>query len=124
MTRKDLIDKLESVERDVKAIREQLSMDKPKVVTSADYPLAIDSSLELGYTLETLYKEFGKQKKHYATRLKHAFLEHHVETLSDLISLSLNDLLNMDGIGSETLRLLVKKLKSLGFDYYPVVKPK
>ena len=72
-------------------------------------------------TLDDIYKAFGKQKKHYATRLKHAFLEHHVETIDDLMALSLNDLLNMDGIGSETLRLLVKKLSDLGIDYYPVV---
>ena len=55
MTRRDIIDKLESVERDVKAIREQLSMDKPKEITFVDYPLAIDSSHELGYKLEDLY---------------------------------------------------------------------
>ena len=73
-------------------------------------------------TLDDIYKAFGKQKKHYATRLKHAFLEHHVETIDDLMALSLNDLLNMDGIGSETLRLLVKKLSDLGIDYYPVVR--
>lgn len=73
-------------------------------------------------TLDDIYKAFGKQKKHYATRLKHAFLEHHVETIDDLMALSLNDLLNMDGIGSETLRLLVKKLSDLGIDYYPVLK--
>ena len=73
-------------------------------------------------TLNDVYKAFGKQKKHYATRLKHAFLEHHVETIDNLMALSLNDLLNMDGIGSETLRLLVKKLSDLGIDYYPVMK--
>jgi endonuclease III-like uncharacterized protein len=73
-------------------------------------------------TLDDIYKAFGKQKKHYATRLKHAFLEHHVETIDDLMVLSLNDLLNMDGIGSETLRLLVKKLSDLGIDYFPVMK--
>ncbi len=73
-------------------------------------------------TLDDIYKAFGKQKKHYATRLKHAFLEHHVETIDDLMALNLNDLLNMDGIGSETLRLLVKKLSDLGIDYYPVLK--
>ena len=73
-------------------------------------------------TLDDIYKAFGKQKKHYATRLKHAFLEHHVETIDDLLALSLNDLLNMDGIGSETLRLLVKKLSDLGIDYFPVMK--
>lgn len=75
-------------------------------------------------TLDDIYKAFGKQKKHYATRLKHAFLEHHVETIDDLMALSLNDLLNMDGIGSETLRLMVKKLSDLGIDYYPVVHGK
>ena len=79
---------------------------------------------QIDVTLDDIYKAFGKQKKHYATRLKHAFLEHHVETIDDLMALSLNDLLNMDGIGSETLRLLVKKLSDLGIDYYPVVHGK
>ena len=77
---------------------------------------------QVDVTLDDIYKAFGKQKKHYATRLKHAFLEHHVETIEDLMALSLNDLLNMDGIGSETLRLMVKKLSDLGIDYYPVMK--
>lgn len=52
------------------------------------------------------------------------FLEHHVETIDDLMALSLNDLSNMDGIGSETIRLLVKKLSCLGIEYYPVVHDK
>ena len=69
-------------------------------------------------SIDDIYKAFGKQKKQYATRLKHAFLEHHVETIEDLMALSLNDLLNMDGIGSETLRLLIKKLHAIGI-YYP-----
>lgn len=81
-----------------------------------------DMTKKENITLDDIYKAFGKQKKHYATRLKHAFLEHHVETIDDLMALSLNDLLNMDGIGSETLRLLVKKLSDLGIDYYPVLK--
>ena len=81
-----------------------------------------DMTKKENITLDDIYKAFGKQKKHYATRLKHAFLEHHVETIDDLMALNLNDLLNMDGIGSETLRLLVKKLSDLGIDYYPVLK--
>lgn len=72
-------------------------------------------------TLDHIYNAFGKQKKHYASRLRHAFLEHRVETIDDLMALSLNDLLNMDGIGSETLKLLIKKLHGLGIEYYPVV---
>ena len=73
-------------------------------------------------TLDDVYKAFGKKKKHYATRLKHAFIEHHVETIDDLMSLSIYDILNMDGIGGETLRLLIIKLNGLGIDYYPVAK--
>ena len=75
-------------------------------------------------TLDDIYKAFGKQKKNYATRLKHAFLEHHIETIDDLMAFSINDLQEMHGIGSETLRLMIKKLNGLGIDYYPVVKTK
>ena len=75
-------------------------------------------------TLDDIYKAFGKQKKHYATRLKHAFLKHRIETIEDLMALSLYDISNMNGIGSETLRLLVNKLNGLGIDYHPVVKTK
>lgn len=122
MMRKDIIDKLESIEIDLREIREHLSLEKPIATIPTGILSIKEQGIELRYTLEDLYREFGKQKKHYATRLKHAFLEHHVETIDDLMTLSLNDLLNMDGIGSETLRLLIKKLNSLGFDYYPVVK--
>lgn len=73
-------------------------------------------------TLDDIYKAFGKQKKHYATRLKHAFLEHHIETIDDLMVFSINDLQEMHGIGSETLRLMIKKLNGLGIDYYPACK--
>ena len=38
----------------------------------------------------------------------------------ELIALSLNDIINMNGIGAETLRLLVSKLNGLGIDYYPL----
>lgn len=43
-------------------------------------------------TLDGIYNAFGNQKKHYSIRLKHAFLEHHVETIDDMMALSLNDL--------------------------------
>ena len=74
--------------------------------------------------IDDIYKAFGNKKKHYAIRLKHAFLENHVESVDDLMKLSINDLLNMDGIGSETMRFFIKKLNGLGIDYYPVVKEK
>ena len=80
------------------------------------------SQIRVDITLDDIYKAFGKKKKHYATRLKHAFLENHVETTDDLMALSLYDVANMDGIGSETLRLFINKLNGLGINYYPIVK--
>ncbi len=71
-------------------------------------------------TLNDIYKAFGNKKEHYASRLKHAFLEHHVETIEDLMALSLYDIINMNGIGAETLRLFIMKLNDLGINYYPV----
>ena len=80
----------------------------------------IEKQIQNNITLDDIYKAFSKKKKHYATRLKHAFQENHVESMDDLMKLSINDLSNMDGIGSETLRMLVKNLNNLGIDYYPV----
>jgi mevalonate kinase len=80
----------------------------------------IEQQIQNNFSLDDIYKAFSKKKKHYATRLKHAFLENNVESLDDLMKLSINDLSNMDGIGSETLRLLIKNLNSMGIDYYPV----
>ena len=77
------------------------------------------SQIRVDITLDDIYKAFGKKKKHYVTRLKHAFLEHHIETIDDLMAFSINDLQEMHGIGSETLRLMIKKLNGLGIDYYP-----
>ena len=77
------------------------------------------NQVQTDVTLDDLYKAFGKKKKHYATRLKHSFIENHVETIEDLMALSLYDIENMEGIGCETLRLLVTKLHGLGIDYYP-----
>lgn len=80
----------------------------------------IEKQIQNNITLDDIYKAFSKKKKHYAARLKHAFQENHVESMDDLMKLSINDLSNMDGIGSETLRLLIKNLNNLGIDYYPV----
>lgn len=75
-------------------------------------------------TLDDIYQTFSNKKKHYATRLRHAFSEHHIEKTEDLLALSINDILDMDGIGSDTIRLLIKKLHTLGIDYYPIAKQK
>ena len=106
----DISKKLELLEEDVQQLKQVVIID------------AVEGKLSV--TLDDIYYAFGKQKKHYATRLKHAFLKYNIKTIDDLMALSLNDLLNMDGIGSETLRLLIKKLNGLGIDYYPIATTK
>ena len=71
MTRKELIDKLESLEREVKEIREYLSQNDGEQVAPGGFPLPLESDFMVGYTLEDLYREFGK-KKSLAYRLKSA----------------------------------------------------
>ncbi|MBQ9190799.1 MAG: hypothetical protein IJ142_04230 [Bacteroidaceae bacterium] len=71
MTRKEIIDRLESVEREVKEIREYLSQNDGEQVAPRGFPLPLESDFMVGYTLEDLYREFGK-KKSLAYRLKSA----------------------------------------------------
>ena len=71
-------------------------------------------------TLDDIYDSFSKKKLQYAIRLKNAFLEHNIETFDDLMALSMYDIINMEGIGGATLKMLILKLNSMGIDYFPV----
>ena len=59
MTRKELLDKLKNIERDVKEIREFLSQDERRQTASAVSPLGTEQDFKLKYTLDDLYREFG-----------------------------------------------------------------
>lgn len=62
MTRKEIIDKLDNVEKEVKEIREFLSQSEAGAGTSVGFPLAIEPDFELGYMIEDLYRAFGDKK--------------------------------------------------------------
>ena len=110
MTRKELIDKLESVERDVKEIKEYLLQGMPNAVEPNE---SIDSDFNLGYTLEDLYREFGS-KKSLAHRLKTALQKRNVNTLEDFLSLTPGELLDLENVGYDTLLRTKKALGRLG----------
>lgn len=116
MTRKELIDKLESVEREVKEIREHLSQNDGERVTPVGFPLPLDPDFKIGYTLEDLYKEFGK-KKSLAYRLKSALTKRNITTLEDFLSLTPGELLELENVGYETLLRTKKALRKLGIDW-------
>ena len=113
MTRKEIIDRLESVEKEVKEIREYLSQSELGMGMHIDFPLAIEPDFELGYTLEDLYREFGK-KKSLAYRLKSALKKRNIKTLKDFLSLTPGELLELEGVGYDTLLRTKKALSKLG----------
>lgn len=114
MTRKEIVDKLESVERDVKEIREYLSQNKVIDEVRIESPLAIELDIEPEYTLEGLYREFGKKKQQYATRLKTALRKRNINTLEEFLSLTPGELLDLENVGYNTLLQTKKALRKLG----------
>ena len=113
MTRKELIDKLESIEREVKEIREYLSQGEPEAVTPVDFPLAKELDFKLEYTLDDLYREFGN-KVSLARRLKTALQKRNINTLEDFLSLTPGELLDLENVGYDTLLRTKKALGRLG----------
>lgn len=116
MTRKEIIDKLDNVEREVKEIREYLSQNDGEKVALMGFPLPLESDFMVGYTLEDLYKEFGK-KKSLAYRLKSALKKRNIKTLEEFLSLTPGELLELENVGYETLLRTKKALSKLGIDW-------
>ena len=116
MTRKEIIDRLESVEREVKEIREYLSLNDSEQVAPVGFPLPLESDFKVGYTLEDLYREFGK-KKSLSYRLKSALTKRNITTLEDFLSLTPGELLELENVGYETLLRTKKALRKLGIDW-------
>lgn len=116
MTRKELVDKLESVEREVKEIREYLSRNDGEQVAPGGFPLPLEPDLKVGYTLEDLYREFGK-KKSLAYRLKSALKKRNIKTLEEFLSLTPGELLDLEGVGYDTLLRTKKALSRFGIDW-------
>jgi len=73
----------------------------------------LESDFKVGYTLEDLYREFGK-KKTMAYRLKSALKKWNIKTLVDFLSLTSGELLELENVGYETLLRTKKALSKLG----------
>lgn len=113
MTKKEITDKLASIERDVKEIREYLSHNESMSVTPVENPLTIEKNFELRYTLEDLYREFGN-KKLLAHRLKTALQKRNIKTLEEFLTLTPGELLDLENVGYDTLLRTKKALSRLG----------
>lgn len=113
MTRKEIIDKLDNVEREMKEIREFLSQTESGMGTPVDFPWAIEPDFKMEYTLEDLYRAFGN-KKSLAHRLKTALQKRNINTLEGFLSLTPGELLDLEGVGYDTLLRTKKALSKLG----------
>ena len=113
MTREGIIDKQDNIEKEVKENREYLSLNDGKQMALVGFPLPLESDFKVGYTLEDLYREFGK-KKTMAYRLKSALKKWNIKTLEDFLSLTSGELLELENVGYETLLRTKKALRKLG----------
>lgn len=113
MTRKELIDKLQNIEKEVKEIRDYLSPSESGTVTPTDFPLSIESDFKLEYTLDDLYIAFGN-KKSLAHRLKTALQKRKISTLEEFLLLTPGELLDLENVGYDTLLCTKKALSRLG----------
>jgi len=112
MTRKEIINKLESIESSVKEIKVFLSQNSV-AATPEKSPLTVVPDFQMAYTLEDLYREFGS-KKSLAQRLKTALQKRNVNTLEEFLSLTPGELLDLENVGYDTLLRTKKALSRLG----------
>lgn len=113
MIRKEIIDKLESIERDLKDIREYLSQENAAKTPHANSPSFINSDFKLDFSLEDLYREFGG-KVSLARRLKSALQKRNINTLEEFLLLTPGELLELENVGYDTLLRTKKALNKLG----------
>ena len=114
MTPKDFIDKLENVQKDVEEIKKFLSQN-PTPIPSKYFSTGIPD-FKLDYTLEDLYREFGR-KKSLAHRLKTALQKRNINTLEEFLSLKPGELLDLENVGYDTLLRTKKALNRMGLTW-------
>ncbi len=114
MNKKEILEKLEGIEKELREIKEYISQDDLGKVSS---PFNIVPDLYIGYTLDDLYEAFGKKKKHLATRLRIALKKHNIKTMEEFLSLTPGELLGLENVGYETLLRTKKAMEKLKINW-------
>lgn len=127
MSKKEIIETLDNLERmlfsatlELEKVKQSiLSFEESSVIQDevTGPPFATVPEYVTGYTLDDLYKAFGKKKKSYAHRLRTALKENNIKTLEDFLSLSPGELLKLNNIGYKTLTRTQDALKKLGIQW-------
>lgn len=108
-----ILQKLENMENELREVREYLAQN---MITSVNADNRT-KDLKLEYMLEDLYEAFGPSKQSYATRLRSSLENRGINTLGEFLAMTPGQLLDLDGVGSETLQYTHKALKKLGIQW-------
>ena len=108
-----ILKRLERVETELSEIRKDITEYMKPSVNSSSH--ASNDFLE--FTMDDLCEAFGRKHKSYAYRLRDSLMLHGVTTLSEFLSMSPGQLLNLDGIGATTLEYTNKALQKLGITW-------
>lgn len=76
-----------------------------------------EKQIEVQFTMDDLCEAFGRKHKSYAVRLRNALAQKGVTTLSQFLSMTPGQLLDLDGIGPGTLEQTNKVMKKLGIEW-------
>ena len=117
MNKKQVIEKLESIEKELAVVREYIGQFDDSTAQPGKYRLPLPSDQSLGYTLDDLYNSFGKKKKSLSYRLNAALRQKGITSLEDFLNLSPGEILDLSNVGYETLLQTKKALFRLGIDW-------
>jgi len=76
-----------------------------------------EKEIDVQFTMDDLCEAFGHKHKSYAVRLRNALARKGVTTLSQFLSMTPGQLLDLDGIGPGTLEKTNKVMKKMGIKW-------
>lgn len=114
MNKKEIIEKLEGIEKELREIKDYISQND---FGKASSPFNIVPDFCIGYTLDDLYEAFGKRKHPYAVRLKNVLKKYKINSLEEFLNLSPGELLDLENVGYGTLLQTKKALEKLKINW-------
>ncbi len=119
MNKKQVIARLESIERELAELKAYISHadDSVEVAQPSASQVSLPSDERSGYTLDDLYAAFGKKKKGAAYRLRAALRQKGIASLDDFLNLPPGEVLGLNNVGYETLLQTKKAISRLGLDW-------
>lgn len=108
-----ILNRIEKIEKELYEIRK----DFTECFSPTDVKNKEISVRDIEFTMDDLYDAFGENHKSYAFRLRNALEKKEITTLSQFLSMTPGQLLDLDGVGSGTLQYVNKVLKKMGINW-------